>query len=311
MRIVFMGSPAFALPSLKRLAQSRHSVVLVVTQPDRPRGRGRRVGAPPVKEAAESSGIPVMQPEDPNAEEVRGRIEEANADLGVVVAYGQFLKRALRSLFPYGCINVHPSLLPKFRGADPIRWAIYAGEKETGVTTIFVSDKMDAGDIILQRTVRIAEFETFGELSERLAAVGSEVLLETVDAIERNEATRTAQDYEDATYAPKFKPEERRIDWSDAGTAVINRVRAFAPDPGADAEFRGRGLKVLRARVLGGGAGETGPGTVIEVGKDGTLVVATGQGNVAIEEVQPAGRRPMSMLDFINGYHPRVGERFG
>lgn len=310
MRVLFMGTPAFAVPSLERLARSRHTVVRVLTQPDRPQGRGHRVGAPPVKTAAARLGIAVMQPEDANAEEIRGEIAEAGADIGVVVAYGGFLKRAFRSLFAQECINLHPSLLPKFRGADPIRWALYTGEVKTGITIIYLSDKMDAGDIILQRTVPISESQNYGTLAETLAEVGSEVVVEALDTIERGETVRRPQSHDDATYAPKFKPEERRIDWSDTGTAVVNRIRTFAPEPGAETGFRGRDLKILRARYERREAGDAAPGTILEIGREGSLGVSTGSGHVVIDEVQPAGRRPMATRDFLNGYHPEVGERF-
>jgi methionyl-tRNA formyltransferase len=309
MRVLFMGTPTFAVPSLERLARSRHTVVRVLTQPDRPQGRGRHIDGPPVKAVAARLGIAVMQPEDANAEDALAVAADAGADIGVVVAYGGFLKRAFRSLFPRECINLHPSLLPKFRGADPIRWALYTGETETGISIIYLSDKMDAGDIILQRTVSISESQNYGTLAETLARVGADVVVEALDAIERGEAVRRPQSDGEATYAPKFKPEEKRIDWSEAGEAVVNRIRTFAPEPGAETGFRGRDLKILRARYERKETGDAAPGTIIQIGREGSLRVATGNGEVLIDEVQPAGRRPMGARDFLNGYHPEAGER--
>jgi len=311
MRILFMGSAAFACPSLDvLLADPAADVVGVVSQPDRPKGRSLGVTACPVKGQADRRGIPVLTPERVNDADSLAQIEALRPELIVVVAYGQILRKALRDMPRFGCINVHASLLPRYRGAAPIQWAIARGERVTGVSTMFLNAGMDAGDIILQREAAIEAADTGGSLHDRLAQSGAELLSATVDAIRKGAAPRTAQDEAEATYAPKLKKSDGRIDWGLRAVGLHDRVRAFNPWPGCVCEVpagAGHFLKVLRARVESGSGR---PGMVIDIDGEGPLV-QTGNGALRLLEVQPDGRKPMSGSAFVRGHAVRVGERVG
>ena len=299
-----MGSADFSLPILKALSEGEE-VLAVVTQPDRPRGRGQRVVPTPVKEWAEGKGIPVLEPQGlkgPFLEEVRGIGPEAI----VVAAYGRILPSELLRLPPLGCINVHPSLLPKYRGAAPVNWAIIRGEIETGVTTFLMDERMDSGPILLQRRVRIGEGETASELLGRLAELGAELLLETLKRWRRGEIEPRPQREEEATFAPKLRKEDGLIDWKREAREINNLIRGAQPWPGAYTFLRGKLLKVHRARV-GSGRGE--PGEVISL-EEG-IEVACGEGSLLLQEVQLEGRRRVLWEDFLRGYPLSIGERLG
>ncbi len=239
-----MGTPDFAIPSLKRLIQSRHAVVGVVTIPDKPKGRGRRLSASPVKIFALEHDLKVLTPERLEDESFVDALKELSPDLIVVVAF-RILPEVIFSLPPLGTINLHASLLPKYRGAAPINWAIMNGETKTGLTTFYIKKKVDTGDIILQREIEIYPEENFGQLHDRMAELGAEVLLQTVDLIEKGEAKAFRQDEALATPAPKITPEHCQIDWSREAVQIKNQIRGLAPSPGAFTQFRGKILKIF------------------------------------------------------------------
>jgi methionyl-tRNA formyltransferase len=312
MRIIFMGSSGFACPSLDRiLADGRDDVVAVVTQPDRPKGRNLELSACPVKNHLGARSIPVLTPGKVNVPESLAVLKDLSPDVLVVVAYGQLLKPALLSLPTVGCINVHGSLLPKYRGAAPIQWAVANGERVTGVTTMHVNERLDAGDMILKSEVTIAEDDTGGTLHDKLAAAGAALLSATLDLIRSGKAPRFPQDEAQATSAPKLKKTDGRIDWGFAAATIHNRVRAFNPWPACYCEMpgdSGKFLKVLRTRVE---AGHAKPGMVIDVSGDGPLVQAGDEAAVRLLEVQPEGRRPMSGGAFLCGRPLMCGEILG
>lgn len=312
MRIVFMGSADFACASLDRLlADGRDEVVAAVTQPDRPRGRHLELGACPVKARLEDRAIPVLTPSNVNTPESLAALRELRPDLLVVVAYGQLLKPELLAIPATACINVHGSLLPKYRGAAPIQWALANGEPVSGVTTMYVNERMDAGDIILRREVAIAADDTGGTLHDRLALAGADLLRETVDLIRTGQAPRLPQNQAEATFAPKLKKSDGRIDWTMPAPVIHNRVRAFNPWPGCFCTApRGSGqvVRVLKTRVEPG-HGE--PGQVIDLSGDGPLVEAGDGQAVRMLELQAEGRKAMSGDAFVRGRAWKPGDAIG
>jgi len=312
MRTIFMGSAAFACPSLDRLLSRRDvDVIAVVTQPDRPRGRHLAVGPCPVKSRIQPLGIPVLTPESINAPDSVAALRACRPDLMVVVAYGQILKPAILALPPLGCVNVHASLLPKYRGAAPIQWAIANGERVTGVTTQFMNERMDAGDVLLQRPMDIGGDDTGGSLHDKLAALGADLLDETVSRLLAKTAVRVPQNEAEATLAPKLAKSDGRLDWRLPAATLGHRVRAFDPWPTCHCEApagSGRIVKVLKARVERGAAGT--PGTVLDLSGDGPLV-QTGEGALRLVAVQPEGKKPMGGADFARGCRVAIGDRLG
>jgi methionyl-tRNA formyltransferase len=306
MRIVFMGSPPFAVPSLEQLLAEGHQVPLVVSQPDREAGRGRALRAPAVKAAALARGLPTMQPEKLTDAGAMAALAEARPDVIVVVAFGQFVPRAIRELPPLGCVNVHASLLPRYRGAAPIAWAIMAGERETGVSLMRVEARMDAGPVLLQRACAIGLEEDAGSLEGRLAHLGADVLGEGLRRMAEGRAVWTPQDERLATVAPKIRDEDCRLALAGDAVALVNRVRGLCPAPGAYVLLAdGRRLKVMRAAARR----ERGPaGHVLAVERD-ALVVGTGSASLALLEVQPEGKRSMGGGEFARGRRLRPGER--
>lgn len=309
MRLVFMGTPDFAVPSLKALAQSRHSVVLTITAPDKPRGRGQVLLPTPVKEAAQSLGIPVYQPDDLKATAVAEKISSVRPDLIVVVAF-KILPPAIFTIPPKGSFNLHASLLPKYRGAAPIQWALIRGEKETGVTTFLLREKVDTGSILLQRTVAVEENETAGELHDKLAVVGAEVVVETVERIDSGSAKPMKQDDSLATDAPKIFKEICRIDWTLPSRTVHNFIRGLSPAPAAYTTLRNEQLKILRTVVVSETGAPGKPGVVLE-SKGETLTVACGNGSIRLLEIQPASRKRMTAGEYLRGYILPAGAKLG
>jgi methionyl-tRNA formyltransferase len=317
-RIIFFGTPRFAVPALEALVAGPDVVVGVVCQPDRPSGRGQQVHAPPVKEAAQAHDIAVLQPTKLRPPEFLESLRAWEPDLIVVAAYGRILPQTVLDLPRLGCINVHASLLPRYRGAGPIQWAILRGETSTGVTIMQMNARMDEGDILLQRATPIGAGETHGELEARLATFGAETLQEALALLHRGELYPTPQVHADATLAPLIKKEDGRIDWSLPAIEIARRVRAFNPWPSAHTMWDGKMLKIHRARAVGAThaspeavpshAGDQAPGTVVAVGD--SLDVATGAGILAIDELQLEGRKRMSATLFARGAAPRVGARF-
>ncbi|MDR5683020.1 MAG: methionyl-tRNA formyltransferase [Armatimonadota bacterium] len=304
MRVLFLGTPSFALPSLEALA-SRHGVVAVITQPDRPAGRGRRLTPPPVAVRARELGIPVLQPD--RLRDVRAQVEALAPDLGVTVAYGKIIPRWLLDLPAHGCINLHPSLLPKYRGASPIQRAILHGDAVTGVTVIRQTAELDAGDILAQREVPILPDDTAGTLEARLAQVGARLLVEVVDAIGRGEARPAPQDPAAASYFGKLTKEDGRIDWTHPAAQIERHIRAMEPWPKAFTFRGGERVAIRRGRVV---SDEGAPGCVLRLTEEG-FVVGTGEGALEVVEVQPASGRRMSAADYARGHRLTVGEVLG
>jgi methionyl-tRNA formyltransferase len=307
MRVVFMGTPAFAVPTLERLVAAGHEALLVITQPDRPAGRGQTLTAPPVKQKAVALGLGVYQPEKIKADEAYERLRALAPDAIVVVGYGQIIPQRVIDLPRHGCVNVHSSLLPKYRGAAPVNWAIARGETETGVCTMKIVKKLDAGDVLLCRETPIGENETAAEVMERLAPMGAELLIETLAGLEAGRIVPQQQDEQASSYAPLMKREDGHINWSLSAREIHNRARGFDPWPGAYTTFRGKRLHLRRTRV---GEGEAHPGAIVEAGDE--LVVGCGGGGLLrAGEVQVEGKARMPAADFANGYRPAPSERLG
>ena len=304
-----MGTPDFAVPSLVSAAQSGHDLVGVVTRPDRPRGRGQQMQPTDVKAAVVSLGldVPVLQPESLRDENFYAQLQALEPDLLVVVAF-LILPRSVLAIPKLGSVNVHPSLLPKYRGAAPIQWAIMNGETETGVTIFRLSPRVDAGDILIQQKMAIGDDETAGELYERLKVMGAELLIRAIDGMADGSVIAVPQTDAGVSRAPKLEKEDGEIDWSKGAGDIRNLIRGTNPFPGAFTLWRNKLLKVHRAKV-DTGMGEAGA----VIGADGKrgLVVGTGEGVLALDEVQPAGKKRMSGADFVRGYRIEVGERFG
>jgi len=305
MRVLFFGSPEFAVPSL-RACLSAHAVVGVVTQPDRPAGRGQRLTPPPVKRVAEEAGLPVLQPPRLREPGWAERLAELAPDVGVVAAYGQILPRTVLSLPRLGCINLHASLLPRYRGAAPVAWAILGGESETGLTTFLMDEGMDTGPILRQARVAIGPEETAGELAARLAVEGSHLLLETLEEWQAGRLTPIPQDGAEATLAPRLKKEDGWVRWERSAVELVNLVRAMNPWPGAVSLWEGGRLTVWRARAVKGSGHAA--GTLFPV--EGPLAIATGDGGLLPLEVQPESRPRMSWEEFVRGHRVRAGARF-
>ena len=307
LRVIFMGSPAFAVPSLTRLLDDGHAVALVVTQPDRPAGRGQQLRPPAVKLEAERHRFPVLQPQKLNDPHILARLEAAHPDVIALVAFGQFLPRAVRELPRLGCVNAHASLLPRYRGAAPINWALIAGEAETGVTIMRVEEGMDTGAILLQRAIPIAPEDDAGSLHDRLADLGASALADALQILARGEAVWTPQNGAEATQAPKIHDEDCRLDLVGDPLPLVNRVRGLSPVPGAYLLWKGQRLKVHRAdKRLEAGP----PGTILRI-EDQALVCGTGAGALALCEVQPEGKRRMMGAEFARGQRLAVGDRLG
>lgn len=307
MRVLFMGTSAFAVPTLTGLLDSDHDVAAVVTQPDRPRGRGLRPAPSAIKEVALKHEVPVMTPDSLRDEAAKRELTGIKSDLIVVAAYGKILPAWLLEAPRHGAINVHASLLPKYRGAAPIQRAIMAGERETGVTVMQMDEGLDTGAIILDEKIEIGPEETAGELEVRLAELGADLALKAIGLIERAEA-RAHEQVGEASHAEKVGKEEARISWAEPAEGIHNLVRALNPHPGAYAEWRRGRLKVWRSRVVEEGGEPEEVGRVLAVGSD-SLVVGCGDGRIALVTVQPENRGRMSGAEFVRGYRLKVGDR--
>ena len=310
MRLVFMGTPGFAVATLRRLASSEHQVVAVVTNPDRPKGRGRRTAPPPVKEAAQELGLPLLQPESVTAPGFAEELAGLHADLFVVVAFS-ILPPELLAVPRLGSVNLHPSLLPRYRGAAPIIWAVINGDTETGITTFLLNPRVDAGDILLQRPVPIDADETAGELESRLSQMGAQVMLDTVSGLADGSAVSRRQPRGRTTRAPKLAKEDARLDWAQSAASLRNRIRGTNPVPGAFTEWRGGVLKVHRAACVAASPADDLPGTVLAADPQQGLVVAASDGALRLTQVQPQGKRPMADTDLLRGHGITPGERLG
>ena len=303
MKIVFMGTPEFAEASLQKLLETDHQIVGVFTQPDKPKGRGYKLVAPPVKELALAHNIPVFQPQKMRDGTALDILQELQPDLIAVVAYGKILPKEILELPRYGCINVHGSLLPKYRGAGPIQWSVINGESVTGVTTMYMGEGLDTGDMILKKETPIGENETYGELHDRLKEIGSQALVETIELIEQGKAPREVQDNSLSSYAPMLDKQIARLDFTKDAQTLHNLIRGLSPWPVAHTTVDGKLLKVHRA-VLADGKGQ--PGEVIDSKK---FIVACKEGALELLEVQLEGGKRMKGEDFLRGRKPKkLGE---
>lgn len=306
MRVAFFGTPEFAVPALRELVRRRVDVAAVVTQPDRPQGRSRStLVAPPVKLAALDAGLTVLQPERPIGDLFTASLRHLRLDLGVVVAYGHILRPDVLSVPRLGMINVHASLLPRWRGAAPIAWSILQGDLETGISIMQMEAGLDSGPVLLRLRTAIVDGETAGHLSERLAELGAVALGQALDRIAHGGAIGETQDHAAATYAPKIDRVLTRVAFDEGASAAARRIRAFDPVPGAWATLRGGPVKLFGARVVEGGGD---PGTVIGAGQ--VLVIAGGSESVEVSEVQPAGKPRMAAADWVRGRGVATGDRF-
>ncbi|MFQ5538471.1 MAG: methionyl-tRNA formyltransferase [Gemmatimonadota bacterium] len=322
MRILFWGTPRFAVPSLRALDDEGFDVAGVVTRPDRPAGRGRKLTPSPVKVVAEEMGVPVLTPDRPRGDAFMAEVDALAPDLSVVVAYGHILRLEVLELPPMGSINVHASLLPELRGAAPINWAIARGYDITGITVMRMVEAMDAGPILHQVAEPILEDETASELQVRLSELGAAALVEALTLLMAGDLEEVEQDHERATYAPKVDRATARIDWSRPAREIAWHVRGMDAVPGAWSELGGVSVKLFRPAVEpaggedapGGGSMETGseaaPGTILVADPDRGLVVAAGEGRVRFLEVQPPGRKRMDVTAWLNGRGAAAGQRF-
>ncbi|MEN6413663.1 MAG: methionyl-tRNA formyltransferase [Veillonellales bacterium] len=307
-RIVFMGTPDFAVPCLDMLVREQYDVIAVVTQPDRPQGRGQKLTASPVKQAALHYNLPVLQPEKIKSPDFEARLALLQPDVIVVVAFGQFLSQTILNLPPWGCINVHASLLPQYRGAAPIHWAVIQGEKYTGVTTMYMDSGMDTGDMILKAEVPIEPENTTGDIHDKLKEVGAAVLKKTLTLIKNRQGPRTPQNSKFASYAPLLTRELERIHWSQSAVSIHNLVRGLNPWPGSFCLFQGKSLKIRQTRLAEPGSSAANhPGRISRLTNAG-FVVETGQGFIEILVVQPESKRSMNANDYANGYNITVGD---
>lgn len=307
MHIVFMGTPEFAVPSLEALLQSEDTVVGVVTQPDKPKGRGQTMATSPIKQLAEKAGVPILQPvkmKDPNFLDA---LRAWQPDLIAVTAFGRILPPVILDLPPKGCVNVHGSLLPKYRGAAPIQWAVMNGERETGLTTMLMDAGMDTGPMLLQERVPIEPEDTAGSLSEKLANVGGRLLIETIRQLKAGILTPRPQDNSQATMAPLLEKEMGQIAWASPAGQIANRVRGLLPWPGSFTYAGQERWTIWKARALGDSSPAE-PGTVVAVAKD-AIHVATGQGVLAITELQSANSRRMTVHQYLAGHRLTPGFR--
>ena len=308
-RIVYFGSGAFAVPPLERLHKAGYPILAVVSQPPKPAGRGMRLQPTPVHSLAESLGLPVLTPQRARDPEFIEQLRALAPDLIVLASYGKILPQAVLEIAPLGNWNLHGSLLPKYRGASPIQYALLNGERETGVTLMEMVAEMDAGDIYLQATEPIHPDDDYGALEARLAARAASLLLDGLERLQAVTLIRAPQDHAAATYAPLITKDDTRIRWEEPPERCRNRIRAFSPKPGAFTVWRGKTLKLWRAEVAPR-TGGTAPGAIIACAPD-DLRVACGEGALRLLEVQPESRPRMDSRAFINGYRPQVGERLG
>ena len=307
MRIIFMGTQDFSVGTLEALVEAGHDVCLAVTQPDKPKGRGKEMQPTPVKAAAQRHGIPVYQPKRIRDPECVEELKKYNADVMVVIAFGQILPKTILELTPYGCINVHASLLPKYRGAAPIQWAIIEGEKVTGVTIMQMDEGLDTGDMIMKTEVPITEDETGETLHDKLAAAGAELCVKTLKALEDGTAVHEKQGESPTAYAKMLTKELGNIDWAQPAVKIERLIRGLNSWPGTYSHWNGKVMKIWRAKTEGNGCGNSRPGTVLAVGKN-DFTVQTGNGVLRILEVQMPGKKRMETGAFLRGNTMEPGD---
>ncbi len=308
MNLVFMGTPEFAVPTLKTLYASRHSILGVVTQPDRPKGRGQEMQASPVKQYALEKGLKVFQPEKASAPEFVAELAELKLDLIVVIAYGQILRENILSLPKHFCMNIHASLLPRYRGAAPINWAIINGDKESGVTTMKMDKGLDTGDILLMKKVAIEKDDTAQHLHDKLSEAGGALALETIDQLEESRLKFIPQNDAESTYASKLKKEDGLLHWDQEAETIRNRVRGLEPWPGAYGFLKGKRLRFCKVET-GSGTPNDVPGEVMRVSDYG-IEIGTLKDRIILTEIQPEGKKKMAVKSYLQGRPVQPGERF-
>ena len=307
LRVIFMGTPEFAVPSLDMLVREGYEVAAVVTQPDKPKGRGNKLAAPPVKEYAAGRGIPVLQPVKVRTPEYADQLRSYRPDLFVTCAYGRILTGQVLGIPSLGCINVHGSLLPRYRGAAPIQWAVINGDSVTGITTMFTDEGLDTGDMLLKKEIEITGNMTAGELHDRLALMGAQVLKETLEQLKNGILQRIPQPEEGVSFAPMLDKNLGRIDWTKTSGEIHNLVRGTDPWPGAFSFYKGERIRIWKTLTEGVAGSLKKPGTIVEVSREGILV-ACGSGAVRIAEVQFDSGRRMSVDSYLAGHTIDEGE---
>ncbi len=315
MRAVFMGTPEFAATVLKSVLASKHEVIAVVTQPDKPKGRGHEMAFPPVKEVALEAGIPVLQPQRARDEDFIEELKAMSPDIILVAAYGKLLPKAILDMPRFGCINVHASLLPKYRGASPIQWAVLNGDEKSGVTIMHMAEEMDTGDIIMTEEVSLSETETAGSLHDKLAKIGGPLLITAMDALETGRAPRIRQNNEEATYVKMLDKTMGNMNFSQPAVVLERFIRGLNPWPTAYTKLDGKMLKIWRATVIpaeeiGKEAKTFEPGTIVTVGKD-SFDILTGEGALRVQELQLEGKRKMTAEEFLRGFKLEPGTMLG
>ncbi len=311
MKLVFFGTPEFAVPTLNRLQESSHSVVEVVTRPDKPAGRRGRMTAPAIRSAAERLRIPCLQPVSLKGEEFKRSLADSGADAAVVVAYGRLIPDGLLGLPRYGFVNLHPSLLPRHRGPSPIQWALASGDSVTGVTTIRLDEGMDTGPILLSKSVAIDLLETADVLAGRLAEIGAEVIVETLDRLQAGSLAARPQATTGVTVTPLLKRAHGQVDWTCSSSQLVNRERGFTPWPGLFTTLRGERLKLFGLAAVSPPPGDEPPGTVLETARSGIVVRCGSASAVLVSELQREGRQRLGVAAFLSGDPLNAGERFG
>ena len=307
MKVVFMGTPDFAVPSLREIGKSNHQIISVVTGPDKPRGRGQKLSKTPVKEAAEKLNLTILQPEKLDSPEFSKQIEKLEPDIFVVVAF-RILPESLLQIPRKGAINLHASLLPRYRGAAPINWAIINGERETGITIFQIKPEVDTGEILYQEKIEIKEDDTAGSLHDKLSRIGAKALVRVLDMIERGEVKPIPQNEKLATYAPKIKPEMGRIDWSKEAKNIKNLIHGLSPVPGAFSFFKNKRVRFLKANIEDTGTSYS-PGTIVYLDKK-CMKIQTGRGLLLPSILQIEGKKPLTVTEFIKGFRGNTGDRF-
>ena len=307
MKILFMGTPDFAVPCLRELINNNYEISKVITQPDRPKGRGQKLMPSPVKEEAKKHNIEVLQPERIKDLQFVKQIKDMNPDIIVVVAFGQILPKAILDIPKYGCINVHASLLPKYRGAAPINWSIINGEKATGITTMYMDEGLDTGDMILKREIRILDSENAQQLHDKLSILGATLLVETIDQLLKGKASRTPQDHSQSTYAPMLSKTLGKINWNMSSLEIINLIRGVTPWPGAYTSYLNKTVKIFSVEALDYENENEKAGTIYKVAHDHFLV-RCGKGSLSIGEIQFQNEKRMSVEAYLRGHNIVEGE---
>ncbi len=307
--IVFMGTPMFSVPVLELLSKTRFRPILCITQPDKPKGRKQKLLPPEIKTKALELEIPVIQPDDVNSADIISKLKKLKPDIIITVAYGGYLKKEIRKLPKHGCINLHPSLLPKYRGAAPVNYALFSGDKFTGNTIFKIVAKMDAGPVLYQREVKINENECYSSLYHRLSILGAEDILNVLELIEKDEIQPIKQDETQVTFSHKLTKDDLLVNWDRPAEKIRNKVSGLAEVPGAVASFRNERIKIIEVEIMNETLDSI-PGTIVEVVKNNGIILAASDKNILLKRVQPAGKKIMTSFAFSLGARIKKGEKF-